>query len=144
MTLFGYKPLITRSYGKCKIKYYDAEADKVLEKEITEKEFLEYKEEWIKYLRTSFIVADYNDTSKTDNPAVFTYDWEYDKPSNTVREEVNIPKNKVVYFSKIVMRDINGEEKPPLYEITLRDNVRIYLPNEDIYNSFCKWMKGEK
>ena len=143
MALFGYKPLITRSYGKCKIKYYDAEADKILEKEITEEEFLEYKEQWIKQLKTSFIVADYNDTSKTDNSAVFTYDWEYDKPSITVREEVNIPKNKVVYFSKNVMRDINGEEKPPLYEITLRDNVQIYLPNEDIYNSFCKWMKGE-
>lgn len=144
MAWFYYKPLITRSYGKCKIKSYNAEADIIVEKEITEKEFLEYKEEWIKHLRTSFTVADYNDTSKTDNPNVFTYDWEYDKPSNTVREEVNIPKNKVVYFSKIVMRDIAGEEQPPLYEVTLRDNVQIYLPNEDIYNSFCKWMKGEK
>lgn len=142
MALFGYKPLIIRSYGKCKIKYYDAEADKVVEKEITEEEFLEYKEQWAKHLKTNFTVADYNDTSKTDNPEVFTYDWEYDKPSNTVREEINIPKNKVVYFSKIVMRDITGKEEPPVYEINLRDNVKIYLPNEDIYNSFCKWMKG--
>lgn len=144
MPLIEYKPLIIRSYGKCKIKYYDAEADKILEKEITEKEFFEYKEQWAKHLKTNFTVADYNDTSKIDNPNVFTYDWEYDKPSNTVREEINIPKNKVMYFSKFVRRDISGKEEPPLYEITLRDNVRIYLPNEDIYNSFCKWMKGEK
>lgn len=143
MAWFNYKPLITRSYGKCKIKYYDAEADKIIEKEITEKEFLEYKEEYSNHLHTNFMFNDYNNTSKTGNPEVFTYDWEYDKPSNTVREEVNIPKNKVVYFSKIVMRDISGKEQPPLYEIALRDNVRIYLPNEDIYNSFCKWMKGE-
>lgn len=144
MSFFGYKPLIIRSYGKCKVRYYDMEAQKVLEKEITEEEFLERKERWKKQLNTEYSVSDYNDTSNTDNPNVFTYDWQYDKPSNTVKEERNIPKNKVVYFSKIVMRDITGKEQPPLYEITLRDNVQIYLPNEDIYNSFCKWMKGEK
>lgn len=141
MEIFS-KPLITRSYGKCKIKYYNAESNKIIEKEITEEEFLEYKEQYSKHLKTNFMFSDYNDTSKTDNPNVFTYDWEYDKPSNTVREEINIPKNKVVYFSKYVMRDITGKEQPPLYEITLRDNVQIHLPNEDIYNSFCKWMKG--
>lgn len=143
MALFGYKPLIIRSYGKCKVRYYDMEAEKILEKEITEEEFLEYKERFLKKLDIDYIVSDYNDTSDIKNPNVFTYDWEYDKPSITSKEEVNIPKNKVVYFSKIVMRDIAGEEQPPLYEITLRDNVQIYLPNKDIYNSFCKWMKGE-
>lgn len=142
MEIFS-KPLITRSYGKCKIKYYDAKSNKMLEKEITEEEFLEYKKEYLKHLNTNFMFNDYNDTSKTNNPEVFTYDWEYDKPSTKVREEINIPKNKVVYFSKIVMRDIAGKEEPPLYEITLRDNVQIYLPNEDIYNSFRKWMKGQ-
>lgn len=132
---------IIRNYGKCKIRYVNETTLEINEKEITEEEFFEYKRKW-KPDDGYYTIYDYNDTSDIKNPNVFTYSWEYDKPSITAKEEINISKNKVVCFNKIVTRDINGKEEPPLYEVTLRDNVQIYLPNEDIYNSFCKWMKS--
>ena len=129
------KIYVIREHGKCCIKKFNFEKDDFDTREITEEEFLEYKKKY--YLRVDcnceYSVLDYNDTSDRTNPNIFTYTWD--------ELEKNIVKDKVVSFQKCLDYYTGKEAR---YIITLLNNDKVLLPNEDIYNSFCKWMKGEK
>ena len=131
------KPKIIREYGKCKVRYINSTSYELVEKEITEEEFLEYKRKWKS--DGDYTISDYNDTSDIRNPNVFTYSW----IEKETEYEKNITKNSVISFAKYIFKNEDNSIKKINYLIILIDNETVYLPNEDIYNSFCKWMKGE-
>ncbi len=129
------KIILIRKNGKCSVEKYDIRAYEFVKvKEISEELFLEYKSKYLNSNNTEYVIYDFDEPIFSTNKEIFTFSCKND--------EVNIVKENVVYFSKSIQNSPDGKEIT-YYKIILRDNIRIYLPNEDIYYAFCKWMKGE-